>query len=282
MNITDINPHIRYARCLVMNEDTSFNEVVPLDTRLFYGIKGEGSIKVKNAEYKMEPHSLLIINAGVPYLILSPNMQVEYIALNFDYSQSAAQYSLPAIPAPAASFKPDMLLDPQTFVDLPQLSEVFYIRRIETLQKRLLSILDEHTQKILYYENKSGHILAQCIFDCIRYQETENIGARKNTAIEILSFIHEHYSEDLTNAQIGKRFGYHPNHVSFVIKRMTGMPLRQYIIYVRLQRAAHLLESGMYSVAEIAEQCGFCDVPHFSKCFKRRFGVNPSQYRCVG
>lgn len=279
MNATQINPYIRYARYMALNENSCFKQVVPLDARLFYTRKGQGKIKVKETEYEMMPHSLLIINAGVPYCIETPDSSVEYIVLNFDYTQNAIHHNLPVAPVSVRDFKRDMLLDFHAFADSAELSQVLYIKEIETLQKKLSAIVDEHIHRILYYENKSGHILAECIFECLRYREAGEVGIKKSPVSHILAFVHTNYTRNLTNSAIGKQFGYHPNYISFVIKRMTGLPLRQYLIYVRLIHAADLLESGMLSVTEIAVQCGFCDVSYFSKCFKKHFGINPSEYR---
>ena len=49
----------------------------------------DGKIKVKNSEYEMTPYSLLIINSGIPYRIMTPEISVDYIAINFDYTQKA-------------------------------------------------------------------------------------------------------------------------------------------------------------------------------------------------
>lgn len=279
MKIAEINPYIRYARYLSLNVNSCFKKVVPLDARLFYTVKGQGKIKVKATEYEMRPHSLLFVNAGVPYCIKTPDDSVEYMVLNFDYTQNAIYHNLPVAPVSVQSFKRDMLLDDCTFEDFPALTEALYIREMETLQKKLAAILDEHVQKILYYENKTGHMLAQCIFECMRLLKMGDYGIRKSPVSHVLSYVHANYSTNLTNAAIGEHFGYHPNYISFVIKHMTGMPLRQYLIHVRLMHAADLLETGMLSVAEIAEQCGFCDISYFSKCFKKHFGINPSEYR---
>lgn len=279
MNVAEINPYIRYARYMALNENSCFKQVVPLDARLFYTVKGQGKIKVKATEYEMRPRSLLIINAGVPYCIETPDSSVEYMALNFDYTKNAIHHNLPVAPVPVQSFKRDMLLDVHTFTDSAILSEVLYIKEMEALQKKLSAILDEHIHKILYYENKTGHMLAQCIFESLRFLKMGDDGIRRSPVSHILSYIHANYPTNLTNAAIGERFGYHPNYISFVIKRITGMSLRQYLIHVRLMHAADLLETGSLSIAEIAEQCGFCDISYFSKCFKKRFGTNPSEYR---
>jgi len=48
---------------------------------------------------------------------------------------------------------------------------------------------------------------------------------------------------------------------------------------VRLQRAAALLKEGRMTVNEIAESTGFASPSYFAKCFKKVYGVPPSEYK---
>ena len=51
------------------------------------------------------------------------------------------------------------------------------------------------------------------------------------------------------------------------------------LIDVRIEKSKYLLKTGSYSVTEISEMCGFSSVHYFSKAFKLRNGISPSQYK---
>lgn len=281
MLFSELNPYIRYARYINLSADTYFDKVVPLDARLFYTLGGYGKIKVKNTEYEMTPKSLLIINSGIPYLIMTPENFVDYIAINFDYTQKAASCNVPVNPAKENMYKKEMLIDFNMIDDVKALSEVLYLKEIDNIQKKLNEIVHEYTQKLLYHEQKNSHILAECIVDSVRAMKIENVAVKKESSNQIISYIHNHYSENITNHLIGNLFGYHPNYVSFLIKQITGMPIHQYIIHVRLMNSVNYLENTTLSVSEIATTCGFCDIAYFSGYFKKYFGISPSKYRNV-
>ena len=59
----------------------------------------------------------------------------------------------------------------------------------------------------------------------------------------------------------------------------TGMLPKSYLEELKLRQSAELLFSTRGTVAEIAARCGYVDPYHFSRRFKRLFGVSPERYR---
>lgn len=64
-----------------------------------------------------------------------------------------------------------------------------------------------------------------------------------------------------------------------VYKELFGVPITKDIIKSRITYARFLLHSSNRSIQEIAEFCGYENVEHFTRQFKKTTGFTPSQYR---
>jgi AraC-like DNA-binding protein len=279
MLVSDINPFVRYARQVRFDTNSDFFEVAARDTRLFYVTEGCGKIKVKGMEYELTAHSLLIIGAGIPYCIATPKAFANYIVINFDYTQGCAQLTTPINPIKPEGFRKDMLTDPCDFEDASVLCDVLYLKDMAHIQKALTKIVSEYTQKLLYHTQTCGHLLAQCIFEGLRFWQRRHISLEIEKTNRLISYIQEHFTEDISNESVGKEFGYHRNYVSYLLKQMTGMPLHRYVLHLRLMHAVNLIENTDLAVSEIADASGFYDVAYFSSYFKKHFGITPTKYK---
>lgn len=62
------------------------------------------------------------------------------------------------------------------------------------------------------------------------------------------------------------------------MKALTGQTINEFIRAIRLKRAAQMLDQHQLTISEITYQVGFTDLQHFRECFKKMYGVTPSQY----
>ena len=69
--------------------------------------------------------------------------------------------------------------------------------------------------------------------------------------------------------------GLSPGRLMHVFTTSTGIPLRQYLAWLKLQRAAGAIINGN-SLGNAAHAAGFSDAAHMSRTFKRMLGVTPS------
>lgn len=64
----------------------------------------------------------------------------------------------------------------------------------------------------------------------------------------------------------------------YKVKGLTGENPSIFFKTYKLNRAAELIAEGKYTISEIADITGFSTLSHFSKSFKKQFGVSPSEY----
>ena len=62
------------------------------------------------------------------------------------------------------------------------------------------------------------------------------------------------------------------------LKAIIGKNPNEYLRIKRLKRAAELLQQGRYGVADISLMVGFSSSTYFSSCFKKQFGISPSEF----
>lgn len=92
-------------------------------------------------------------------------------------------------------------------------------------------------------------------------------------------YISKHYGERITVKSLAALSYISVSAFGRIFKKETGLPPAEYIILERLEKSKTLLRRSNISVTDIAIRCGFTDGAHFSSCFKRIYGVSPSEYR---
>lgn len=81
----------------------------------------------------------------------------------------------------------------------------------------------------------------------------------------------------LTVECMAKMLNISPKYLSAVFCRLTGIPLRQKLIRIRLENALRQLQTGRFTVKEVAAFTGWQNQFYFSNAFRRHYGISPSQ-----
>ncbi len=85
-------------------------------------------------------------------------------------------------------------------------------------------------------------------------------------------------NEDLDVAHLTEMLRMSRTKFYYKIKGLTGKTPSEFFMQYKLNMAAKMLMEGKWNVSEIAIKTGFNTLPHFSKAFKKQFGVSPSKY----
>ncbi|HKQ72589.1 MAG TPA: AraC family transcriptional regulator [Blastocatellia bacterium] len=96
---------------------------------------------------------------------------------------------------------------------------------------------------------------------------------------QVKEHIDKQYCERLFLADLAAIADVHPVYLARVFRSHYGLSINKYLLGLRLEHARKLLGSGEMPLSDIAAETGFCDQGHFSKNFKRFYGVSPGEYR---
>ena len=95
----------------------------------------------------------------------------------------------------------------------------------------------------------------------------------------ILAFVEENLDKDLSLAGIAVVAGVSPSHCKILFRAAMGLPLHQYVIQRRVERARVLLSEGELAISQVALQTGFAHQSHLSRHMKRMLGYTPGAAR---
>lgn len=92
-----------------------------------------------------------------------------------------------------------------------------------------------------------------------------------------LKYIHENYlTENISVSHLAALCGISQVYLRRQFARQLGQSPNQYITGLKLEKAAQLLQSGMYTAAEVCYLSGFHDESYFSRRFKKHYGTTPA------
>lgn len=121
---------------------------------------------------------------------------------------------------------------------------------------------------------------ASALLDKLQHEMHEDIQhARNSLVIQIQQYIHDHLSQDVSLQAIAEQVHMHPTHVSKVYKSETGENITDYLLRLRMEKAAYLLQHNQAKVYEVGSMLGYNNTAYFIKVFKKHFGLTPQEFR---
>lgn len=168
------------------------------------------------------------------------------------------------------------------------LSEIHtFLKGLAISYKELLFCLkniDATNQNIVFYNqlSKDPYML---------YKETKLANSRFNnrtiniqnpteTSEIITQYIDSHYGDyTLDVTSIANLVKLHPNYLSNLFKKQTGMGILSYITNVRIENAKKLLKTTNLNINLIAQRVGYTNSHTFTRSFKKIEGITPTEYR---
>lgn len=112
----------------------------------------------------------------------------------------------------------------------------------------------------------------------IIFHKTEPLAVPQNDFLYILEYM-QHNFKTVTLASLAENFHYTPAYLCRLFKKNTHQNFSDALRDLKMQKALEYLPNPTLKITDIAELSGYDSMEHFSRVFKRCFGMSPLKYR---
>lgn len=95
----------------------------------------------------------------------------------------------------------------------------------------------------------------------------------------LFSELEQKWQQEIHLGNLAKKYGMSSSTLYRHFLKVCGISPQEYLQEIRISRACELLRDSELAIGQIATLCGFQDSNYFSRCFKRRMGTSPGNYR---
>lgn len=107
---------------------------------------------------------------------------------------------------------------------------------------------------------------------------SQSAGDKDERVMEFINYIQSHYKE-VTLDDMANEFFLSKQYISKYIKLKSGQNFGDILKKVRMKKAKTFLKNSSMTVEAVAEQVGYQNVEHFTRLFKKEYGITPIQFR---
>jgi len=115
--------------------------------------------------------------------------------------------------------------------------------------------------------------------DIIKEMNTKKSNRNSFLVNKALRYIKDNIYDNISLVTIAEKLQIHPNYLSKIFKSETSEPFISHLIKCKMVEAKKLLRVTNFKVYEIADKLSYKDVAHFTRLFKKNYGVSPTEYR---
>ncbi|MFD0958474.1 helix-turn-helix domain-containing protein [Paenibacillus chungangensis] len=100
----------------------------------------------------------------------------------------------------------------------------------------------------------------------------------KDIVESIMAYMEQHIASDLSHAQLCQAFAIGRSQLTAIFFERTGYGVMDYFSRMKVKTAQTLIREEKYNFTEIAGRLGYSSVHYFSRSFKRKTGMTPTEY----
>ena len=278
IDIHTVNPYIRVALRSVLKKGSIIKRRIIFDYELIYIEDGGMIFSYDNVTYPCEKGQFILIRPGIPHSFDCREQALRQPHIHFDmiYTADSKKTPISFKDLPAMSPAEKALIRPDLFGDFPRTPFVFFENTEHALALFYRIIDCVCAGQALEAKGLLTTLLAALIRDnfasCLNQKEPTWGIAR-----QLKDFIDATHGVGIDLDALEKQFSYSKFHLERQFQREYGVSLIAYVNKKKMHLAQELLTEK--SVSQVAEAVGFSSIYAFSRAFKNRFGIPPSEYQ---
>jgi AraC-like DNA-binding protein len=248
----------------IRTEPGRFSMHAHRDPEIYCFLGGKGQYRVEGTVYPLQAGDVLIMRtaethmpeivANTPYERFVFNFRPEYLD-RLDPSGTLWRMFFDRPLGKGNLYRPSCLADDS------------YLRTFDDMDSHSLPMRTILLSRLLT-------LLSQCAETYASGIETK--GAPTGRLTQIVRYLNDHLTEELTLNDIAERFYLSRSQLCRIFREGTGSGVMEYIRIKRLMAAKEQIASGI-PAGRAAIACGFSDYSSFYRAYKDRFGVSPTK-----
>lgn len=268
----DFNPTIFFASKQKMTKESNYHDHD--FTEFTYILSGKGKYLVDGETYDVEAGDIIMCNPGVKH----KNIMVNPKEPTVEFFAGFTDFHFRNMPANSIILK-----------DNGHVLHTSALTKQEISKHCYEMIAENDSSQVGKYFMLKAHLMQILLLIVREITEEEDVNQKscnfesynKSYAVKrIINYLNENYENKISLDKIAHNMYLSPVYISKIFKEETGESPINYLIKIRLEKAKDILEtSDSGSIKNIANSVGYDDVYHFSKLFKKYYGISPLHYK---
>ena len=234
--------------------------------QLFFILSGKPEFIVDNTRYCLEADDIILVNAHQIHEIQSEDSIL--LSMLFDISFFVNK---------------GMDAEPPFFICNSQdYKEEAPYRKIKQLMAHLVKVnaaKDENNYLLNY--SLMFHLVHELMSHFLADSSQTVDKVRENTSRlqMILDYLSKHYQDNISLTKAAEQVYLSPSYLSHYFEQNMGISFSRYLTNLRLEKSLIPLTRTNISIEELSDLCGFGNSRSYTRFFKNKYGILPSEYR---
>ena len=157
--------------------------------------------------------------------------------------------------------------------------------QVEEILQNIMDDCRNNSKRYLILRSRFLTLLAFLSLDIHKIHGIGNAKKGENSSIEkvrdSIKFIDQQFSTNFDFLLLCKMTGLSPAYYRRLFKQITNNTFVQYLIDLKINKAKTLLITTDMSPRQISDGCGFNNVSHYYKTFRKQIGLSPQEFKKI-